>query len=73
MVRNYKREYSLSGGKPTEKKNRASRNKVRRALPRNGTVRKGDRKDIDHIDKNPRNNAPRNLRVVNRSRNRARK
>ena len=50
MVRNYKREYMLSGKKPNEKKNRASRNKVRRALTRNGTVRKGDRKDIDHID-----------------------
>ena len=53
MVRNYKREYALSGGKPKEKKNRASRNKVRRALTRNGTVRKGDGRDIDHIDKNP--------------------
>ena len=73
MVRNYKREYALSGKKPNEKQNRASRNKVRRALIRNGTVRKGDRKDIDHIDKNPRNNNRGNIRVVSKRVNRARK
>ena len=73
MVRNYKREYALSGAKPNEKKNRASRNKIRRKLTRTGIVRKGDGKDIDHIDKNPRNNSRGNIRVVAKKVNRARK
>ena len=73
MVRNYKREYALSGAKPNEKKNRASRNKVRRRMLKTGAVRKGDGKDIDHIDKNPRNNSRSNLRVVSKRVNRARK
>ena len=71
--RNYKREYALSGAKPNEKKNRASRNKIRRKLTRTGAVRKGDGKDIDHIDKNPRNNNRGNIRVVSKRVNRARK
>lgn len=73
MVRNYRREYALSGSTPVEKKKRASRNKVRRALTKKGIVRKGDGKDVDHKDKNPMNNNPRNLRVISRSKNRARK
>ena len=73
MARNYKREYALSGAKPNEKKNRASRNKIRRKLTRTGAVRKGDGKDIDHIDKNPRNNSRGNIRVVAKKVNRARK
>jgi|TARA_R110002020_G_scaffold285986_1_gene501531 hypothetical protein len=73
MVRNYKREYALSGAKPNEKKNRASRNKVRRKMLKTGAVRKGDGKDIDHIDKNPRNNNRSNLRVVSKRVNRAKK
>ena len=73
MARNYRREYLLNGSKPVEKRKRASRNKVRRAMTRKGVVRKGDGKDIDHKDKNPMNNSPKNLRVVSRSKNRARK
>ena len=73
MVRNYKRESALSGAKPNEKKNRASRNKVRRRMLKTGAVRKGDGKDIDHIDKNPRNNSRSNLRVVSKRVNRAKK
>ena len=73
MPRNYKREYALSGSKPNEKKNRASRNKIRRKLTKTGAVRKGDGKDIDHIDKNPRNNSRGNIRVVAKKVNRARK
>ena len=38
-----------------------------------GAVRKGDGKDIDHIDKNPRNNSRSNLRVVSKRVNRAKK
>ena len=50
---NYKRDYSKSGeGKydssPARKKARVARNKARRQLTREGLVRKGDGKDVDH-------------------------
>ena len=35
-----------------------------------GRVRKGDGKDIDHKDGNPRNNSRKNLRVTSKSYNR---
>lgn len=57
--------------KPESKKDRASRNKARREAERDGKVRKGDGKDIDHVDHNPRNNKKSNQRVVSKSTNRA--
>ena len=69
--RNYKQEYLTYGSTTKAKKDRASRNKVRRALTRTGRVSKGDGRDIDHRDGNPRSNSRRNLRVMSRSRNRA--
>ena len=73
MGRNYRSEYDKFKSSKKSKKDRASRNKVRRAAERSGRVRKGDGKDIDHKDGNPRNNSKKNLRVVSRSRNRAKK
>ena len=73
MVRNYKREYLTYDGKPAVKRRRANRNQARRIMTKAGVVRKGDGKDIDHIDKNPRNNSRSNLRVVSKRVNRARK
>ena len=52
------------------KQERALRNKNRRAALRTGVVRKGDSRQIDHRDGNPRNNTPNNLRVVAARRNR---
>lgn len=52
------------------KKERALRNKNRREAIRDGRVRKGDDLEIDHVDGNPKNNSPRNLRVVKRTTNR---
>ena len=52
------------------KKERALRNKNRRAMTRKGGVKKGDGKHIDHIDGNPKNNGKKNLRVVSAKRNR---
>lgn len=57
--------------KPESKKDRASRNKARREAEREGKVRKGDGKDIDHSNMNPRDNSKKNLKVVSRSANRA--
>jgi hypothetical protein len=73
MARDYKHEYKEFQSSTKSKKDRAHRNKVRRKALRDGRVRKGDGKDIDHVDGNPRNNSPKNLRVVSKSRNRAKK
>jgi hypothetical protein len=56
-----------------ERKKRALRNKARRKLEKEGRVRKGDGKDVDH--KRPLRkgggNGKGNLRVRSRSKNRA--
>ena len=70
-MRNYRKEYDNYQGKPKQKKNRAGRNKSRRALTRVKKVRKGDGKDVDHKDGNPRNSARSNLRVTPKSKNRS--
>ena len=60
---------------PTQLKNRALRNKARRSYLKKGKVRLGDNTDIDHkkpLSKGGSGNAS-NLRVMNRSKNRARK
>ena len=72
-MRDYKREYNSYHAKPEQKKNRASRNKARTLLSSVGRVRKGDGKDIDHRDGNPKNNSKSNLSVMSKRRNRSRK
>ena len=73
MPRDYKKEYKEYHSKPEQKKRRAGRNAARRKMEKAGKVRKGDGKDVDHKDRNPRNNGKSNLRVqskrVNRGRN----
>jgi hypothetical protein len=69
--RDYRSDYDKFQSSDKSKKDRASRNKARREALRDGTVSKGDSKEIDHIDGNPRNNASSNKRVINRSKNRA--
>ena len=54
-----------------QKKNRASRNTARNRAEKAGKVRKGDGKDIDHKNGNPRDNKPSNLRVQSKSTNRS--
>tara|TARA_B100002019_G_scaffold225903_1_gene198932 strand:+ start:744 stop:962 length:219 start_codon:yes stop_codon:yes gene_type:complete len=72
-MRNYKNEYKKFQSSKTDKQNRAIRNKNRRLLMKKGLVRKGDNKDIDHRDGNPKNNNSSNLKVVSRSYNRSKK
>ena len=71
--RNYKKEYKKFQSSSKSKKDLAHRNKVRRYLLQKRRVKKGDKKDIDHLDGNPRNNSKQNLRIISRSRNRAKK
>lgn len=70
--RDYKQEYKDFHSSSWDKKRRAARNKARRRLMREGRVKKGDGKDVDHIDRNPHNNSSSNTRVVNKSFNRGR-
>jgi len=46
------------------KKDRASRNAARAKLEKEGRVKKGDGKDVDHKNRNPRDNSDDNLRVT---------
>jgi hypothetical protein len=46
--RPYAKEYEQYGGTDAVKKKRAQQNKARRMLEREGVVRKGDGKDVDH-------------------------
>ena len=69
-TRNYKKEYKEYHSKSDQKKNRAGRNKARRAALASGKVKKGDKKDVHHKDGNPRNNKNGNVKVVSRKKNR---
>jgi hypothetical protein len=63
-------EYKKYHASEKMKKERALRNKNRRAAARDGRVKKGDGKHIDHKDGNPKNNSKKNLRVVKAKNNR---
>lgn len=71
--RPYRKEYEQYGGTEEQKKKRAKRNAARRLLEREGVVRKGDGKDVDHkhpISKGGGNHKG-NLRAVPASENRS--
>lgn len=70
-VRDYKREYKVSHSSPEEKKKRASRNAARAKMEKAGKVSKGDGKDVDHRNSNPKDNSKGNLRVQSKSANRS--
>jgi hypothetical protein len=69
--RDYKQEYANYDGKPSVKKKRAKRNAARREMMRQGKVRKGDGKDVDHKNGNAMDNSKSNLRVRPASKNRS--
>jgi len=71
MPRDYKKEYDNYHSSAEQKKNRAGRNGARRMLKKKyGSSLLG--KDVDHKDRNPRNNNMSNLRLQSKSENRAR-
>lgn len=70
--RDYKKEYADYHSKPEQRANRSKRVLARRKLEKEGKVRKGDGKDVDHKDGNPQNNSRGNLRVMDRNENRGR-
>jgi len=69
--RNYKKEYANYQGKPEAIAKRTSRDKARRLMQKNGLVKKGSGKDVHHVNANPSDNRPHNLRVVPKSKNRS--
>ena len=71
MPRDYGREYANYHSKPEQRKNRSSRNLARRLMKKKVGVKALKGKDIDHKDKNPRNNSRKNLRVRSKSSNRS--
>lgn len=71
MARNYKKEYANYQGKPEQKKKRASRNTARRRAIASGKAKKGDDKDVHHVDGNPLNNSKSNTKVTTKKANRS--
>ena len=71
MPRDYGREYANYHSKPEQRKNRSSRNLARRLMKKKLGAKAVKGKDIDHKDKNPRNNSRCNLRVRTKSSNRS--
>ena len=69
-MRDYRKEYDDYHGKPEEIDRRASRNKARSKKEKRGFLSRFD--EVDHIDNNPEDNSPSNLRVVSRHKNRTR-
>ena len=70
-ARNYRKEYDNYHSSDKQKKDRAHRNNANRKLKREGRIVKGDGKDVDHKDGNPRNNSPSNLRTRSKNTNRS--
>lgn len=73
MARDYKKEYANYHSKPEQKKNRAARNAARSQAEKEGRVKKGDGKDVDHKKplRSGGGNSKSNLRVRSASANRA--
>ena len=72
-ARNYRKEYDSYHAKPEQKKRRAERNRANRKAKRDGRIRKGDGKEVDHKGSH-RTGSLRNVptRVVSRKQNRSR-
>lgn len=69
--RNYRKEYDNYHSKPEQRANRSKRVLARRKMEKEGKVRKGDGKDVNHKDGNPQNNSKSNLEVMSKSKNRS--
>lgn len=57
--------------KPEQKKRRAQRNAARRKMITAGKAKKGDGKDVAHLDNNTKNNSAKNLRMQTKAKNRS--
>lgn len=71
-MRDYKKEYRDYHGKPEQIKRRSGRVMARRKMQKKHGKAAIAGKDIDHKDRNPKNNAYSNLRIQSKSKNRGR-
>ena len=69
--RNYKKEYANYHSKPTQKINRAGRNKARSLVMKAGGAAKVAGKDVHHRNGNPKDNRASNLAVTSKTANRS--
>lgn len=70
--RDYKRERELQLDSPkSDKAANASRKAARRLLEKKNVVKKGDGKDVDHKNRNPKDNSTKNLEAKPKSTNRS--
>jgi hypothetical protein len=69
--RNYRKEYDNYQGNKKQIKNRTSRNAARRKLMNEGSVKKGDDKDVAHKNDNPKQNSRSNLKPQSKFKNRS--
>ena len=69
--RNYKKEYANYHSKPTQKVNRAGRNKARKIVMKAGGTAKVAGKDVHHKNGNPKDNRTSNLAVASKTANRS--
>lgn len=70
MARNYKKEYREYHAKSEQIEHRSNRNKARRLMIKEGKVRKGDGREVDHKNGNPKDNRRSNLQIMSRRANR---
>lgn len=71
MARDYKKEYREYHGSDEQKKRRAQRNSARRKAEKDGKVRKGDGKEVDHVGANRKGKLDNSkVRVVSKRKNR---
>ncbi len=57
--------------KPEQVKRRTARNAARRKMVAAGKARKGDGKDVAHLNNNPKNNSAKNLKMQSKAKNRS--
>ena len=70
--RNYRKEYDNYQSRPEQRRRNDARKKARRLMIRKKGKAALRGKDIDHKDRNPKNNSMRNLRIQSRRKNRSR-
>lgn len=70
--RNYKKEYENYQSKPSQRRRNDARKKARRLMIKKKGKAALRGKDIDHRDRNPKNNSMSNLRIQSRKKNRSR-
>jgi hypothetical protein len=72
MARDYKKEYENYHKKPAQRKRNDARKKARRLMIKKYGKKALKGKDVDHKDRNPKNNSMSNLRIQSKKKNRSR-